>query len=209
MNGMTRDREAPALAAEVSGVLVKLESARRALKGYRIWLGLTSLLLAELAVAVAFVVADWLWVLPAAVRGLGLVAMAMLAVIPISRALRRYGRARAAVEIEAHFPELGQRLRTVVDCAAPGEGSVPASPGLIRALGRDTDRRTAGLDFRALVPLRRAGSAPGCPGVRPGIRRHRAARISWSPDGRAEDAARTGSLYDPGRQARRRDPQGG
>ena len=30
MNGMTRDREAPALAAEVSGVLVKLESARRA-----------------------------------------------------------------------------------------------------------------------------------------------------------------------------------
>ena len=108
--------------------------------------------------AVAFVVADWLWVLPAAVRGLGLVAMAMLAIIPLSRALRRYGRDRAAVEIEAHFPELGQRLRTVVNCAAPGEGSVPASPGLIRALGRDTDRRTAGLDFRASPP-RRAGAA--------------------------------------------------
>ena len=158
--------------------------------------------------AVAFVVADWLWVLPAAVRGLGLVAMAMLAVIPISRALRRYGRDRAAVEIEAHFPELGQRLRTVVDCAAPGEGSVPASPGLIRALGRDTDRRTAGLDFRALVPAP-SWAAPGRPGVRPGIGRHRGARISWSPDGRAEDAARTGSLHEPGRQARRRDPQGG
>ena len=54
--------------------------------------------------------------------------------------------------MEAHFPELGQRLRTVVEYAQPAPDTVPASPGLLKALRRDTDRRTAGLDFRELVP---------------------------------------------------------
>jgi hypothetical protein len=150
MSGFTPDL--PAFAAEIPSVLEKLEATRRELRGYRIWLWLASLLLWEFALAAGLILADWMWVLPAAVRGLGLVAMAGLVVVPIFRAGRRYERNQAAAEVEAHFPELGQRVRTVVEYAAPGAEYFPASPGLLVALGRDTDRRTAGLDFRKLIP---------------------------------------------------------
>ncbi|HKI20578.1 MAG TPA: hypothetical protein VKA15_22000, partial [Isosphaeraceae bacterium] len=152
MNGMTPDLEAPALSAEIPGALGKLEATRRELKGFHIWLGLASLVLWELTLAATLILADWLWVLPAFVRGLGLLAMVAVAVILHFRAHRRYSRDQAAAEAEAHFPELGQRLRTVVDYAEPSGEAVPASPGLLRALGRDTDHRTAGLDFRKLIP---------------------------------------------------------
>ncbi|MFI5454522.1 MAG: DUF4175 family protein [Isosphaerales bacterium] len=152
MNGMTPDLEVPALSAEIPGVLGKLEATRRELKVFHIWLGLASLVLWELTLAAALILADWLWVLPSVVRGLGLLAMVAVAVILHLRAHRRYSRDQAAADAEAHFPELGQRLRTVVDYAEPGGESVPASPGLLRALGRDTDHRTAGLDFRKLIP---------------------------------------------------------
>jgi len=152
MNLMTPEREVPALAAEVPGALGKLEATRRERKRFRIWLEVASLLLGELFLAATFILADWMWVLPAFVRGLGLVAMVALAVTLHFRAHRQYSRDQAAAEAEAHFPELGQRLRTVVDYAEPRGEIVPASPGLLRALGRDTDHRTAGLDFRKLVP---------------------------------------------------------
>ncbi len=155
MSGITLDREAPALAAEIPGVLGKLEATRRDLRGYRIWLALASLLLTELALAAALILADWIWVLPATVRGLGLMAMAALLFLPFFRRRPRYGRDQAAAEVEAYFPELGQRLRTVVEYASPGTRPIPASPGLVRALGRDTDHRSAGLDFQKLVPWAR------------------------------------------------------
>ena len=81
--------------------------------------------------------------------------MAAILFIPVFRARSRFNRSQAAAEIEAHFPELGQRLRTVVDYVAPGAEGFPAAPGLLKALGRDTDHRSAGLDFQALVPWAR------------------------------------------------------
>ena len=51
MSGMTPDLEVPALAGEIPSVLEKLEATLRELKGYRIWHGLASILLAELALA--------------------------------------------------------------------------------------------------------------------------------------------------------------
>ena len=65
MNGTTLDLEKPERSAQVPAVIGKLEATRRELRGYGVWLGLVSLLLAELAVAADFVVADWVWVLPA------------------------------------------------------------------------------------------------------------------------------------------------
>ena len=63
-----------------------------------------------------------------------------------------HDRAGSAAAAEAQFPELGQRLRTIVEYAQPAPDTVPASRGLLKALRRDTDRRVAGLDFRTLVP---------------------------------------------------------
>ena len=155
MNVTTPDRSLPVTAAEIPGVLEKLEATLRELKGFRMWLGLLSVLLWGLALAAVLVLADWLWVLPATVRALGLAALAGLLVVALLlRRGRRYSRNQAAAEVEARFTELGQRLRTVVDYAAPDAEVFPASPGLLRALGRDTDRRTAGLNFRMLVPWR-------------------------------------------------------
>jgi hypothetical protein len=152
MSGITRDREVPALANEIPGVLGKLEATRHAMRGYRFWLALASLLLAELALSAALILADWMWVLPSTVRALGLLAMAALVFVPFIRNRRRFGRDQAAAEVEAYFPELGQRVRTVVEYAAPGARPAIASPGLLRALGHDTEHRTAGLDFQKLIP---------------------------------------------------------
>ena len=78
--------------------------------------------------------------------------MAVLAVYLIIRSRRPFDRAGSAARVEAHFPDLGQRLRTVVEYAEPAPDTVPASPGLLKALNRDTDRRVSGLDFRVLIP---------------------------------------------------------
>ena len=72
--------------------------------------------------------------------------------VVLLRDRRRIDRASAAADVENHYPELGQRLRTVVEYAEPAPDTVPASPGLIAALGRDTDRLTSGLEFQKLVP---------------------------------------------------------
>ncbi len=154
MTVLTPDPEVPTHSAAVAGALGKLEATRRDLRRSSIWVGLATLLLAELLLGAVFVLADWMWVLPAAVRALGLPAMVALAVILHFRARRQYTRDQAAADVEAHFPELGQRLRTVVEYAEPTRHPVAASPGLLKALGRDTDRRTARLDFGKLVPWR-------------------------------------------------------
>ena len=137
---------------ESSGVLTKLESTRQEWLRFELWLGLVRILLVELALAAALVLADWTWVLPTSVRTLGLVAMAVLAVYLVIRFRRPLDRAGSAAKVEAYFPDLGQRLRTVVEYAEPAADTVPASPGLLKALRRDTDRRVSALDFRVLIP---------------------------------------------------------
>jgi hypothetical protein len=135
-----------------SGALSKLDATRREMFKFQFWLGLIHILLAEFAFGTALILADWIWVLPTAVRALGLAAMAALAVFLIFRSRRPLDRAGSAAVVEAHFPELGKRLRTVVEYAQPAVDTVPASPGLLKALDRDTDRRVSGLNFRELVP---------------------------------------------------------
>jgi hypothetical protein len=152
MQAMTTDSEGQALSVQVPGVLGKLEATRRELKRSRMWLGLATILLGELLLGAVFILADWMWVLPPFVRGMGLLAMVALAVFLHFRMRHQWNSDQAAAEVEAHFTELGQRLRTVVEYAEPRRAPIPASPGLVRALGRDTDKRTAGLDFRKLVP---------------------------------------------------------
>jgi hypothetical protein len=152
MNGIATERDVVAVPVELPGVMGKLEVTRREFARYQFWLRLARVLLALILACSALVVADWMWVLPTYVRGLGLVAVFGLGMVVLMRHRRPIDRAAAAAGVEDYYPELGQRLRTVVEYAEPAPDTVPASPGLIAALGRDTDRLTIGLEFRKLVP---------------------------------------------------------
>jgi len=152
MSGIARKNEFGAAPVELPGMMGKLEAARRELVCYERWLKLARLLLAEIIVASALVFADWMWVLPVALRRSGLLAILGVGVLLLLRSRRPIDRAAAAASVEDHYPELGQRIRTVVEYAEPAPDTVPASPGLIKALGRDTDSLTSGIEFRELVP---------------------------------------------------------
>ena len=152
MNGIATEREVVAVPIERPGVMGKLEATRQELARYQFWLRLARVLLAVILLGSALVVADWMWVLPKAIRGFGLVATVGVGIVVLLRHRRPIDRAAAAADVENHFPELGQRVRTVVEYAEPAPDTVPASPSLLKALGRDTDSRTSGLEFKKLVP---------------------------------------------------------
>ena len=86
---------------------------------------------------------DWMWVVPRVGAATGLARLCR------PGGLRaRFGlvgptaAAEAAADAEGRFPELGQRLRTVLQYADPAQNRVPASPGLLEALvRRDRSRR--------------------------------------------------------------------
>ncbi len=71
MDGITTDRAILAVPVELPGVMGKLEATRRELARHQRWLKLARLLLAEIMLCSAFVFADWMWVLPVALRGFG------------------------------------------------------------------------------------------------------------------------------------------
>ena len=105
-----------------------------------------------LGILALFMTIDWMWVVPMWVRALALLAVLGLSVALYLQFRRPYSSRQAAADAEAKFPQLGQRLRTVLQYADPGSETAPASPGLLKALGRETDRRSTAIDFRKLIP---------------------------------------------------------
>jgi Domain of unknown function (DUF4175) len=154
MSGITAAPNANPPFAQIPGALGKLNQARDEQQRFRIWFGLAWFFLGALGICALFLLIDWVWVAPAWVRALALPALIALAVLIVLRSRRPYSSPQAAVDAEKHFPTLGQRLRTLLQYADPASTStpVPASPGLLRALAHQTDKRTAALDFRKLVP---------------------------------------------------------
>ena len=152
---MTRSSAPPQATSplpEIPEVVGRLEQARNEQARFRVWLALASFLLGALAIFTSWMFIDWMWVVPSWVRALVFPVLAGLGILCFARSRRPYGNADAAVDAEQHFPELGQRLRTVLQYADPAEAPVPASRGLFRALARQTDKQTAPLDFRKVVP---------------------------------------------------------
>ena len=146
------EREVLAVPDELPGVMRKLEATRREFARYQFWLKLSRILLAEIVLGCSLVLADWMWVLPTTIRGLGLLAMVGLAVVMILRSRRPdrsrlggsrrrvlFSRARSADSHRSRICRTRPRYRLRV-----------SRPD--RALGRDTDRRTSGLEFRKSVP---------------------------------------------------------
>jgi hypothetical protein len=155
MQGQSTVREPPARAA---GLVDQLDGTRT---GMRVFLQCRCLLrtvLVVLALGGLLAAADWLWVLPTMVRGAGLLVLGALAVVLLGRGLigaaRKFGRQDAAAEVEAAFPQLGQRVCTTVEYVDPDAKPMPAAPGLVVALAADTSKRTSVIDFGRLIPWR-------------------------------------------------------
>lgn len=100
---------------------------------------------------------------PVRAAGLGLAGVLSLSVFAcgVVVPLRWWSRPRTAAEIEERFPELGQRIRTVVQYAARTSDQLDAegvTPGLVAALEDETDGRTLPLRLDAIVPRRRVAA---------------------------------------------------
>jgi hypothetical protein len=150
--------ERGAAGPEASGLVEKLEETRQGMYAFQRTRAALVTALVVLGLAGLLAAADWLLVLPGAVRGLGLLALVAVAVVLLGRILLRpgwrFGRREAAAEVESAFPDLGQRVCTTLEYAEPSPDTMPAAPGLVRALATDTGRRTSALDFGGLIPWR-------------------------------------------------------
>ena len=133
-----------------------LDATRLAMMRFRSAMAFTGALLVAVAVVAVVGVLDVSWVLPTWARALGLVGLVALPLGVVAKAwfdhAGKFRQEEAAEEAEASLPELGQSLRTTLEYAKPLPGTMPASPSLVRALMRETDRRVDGLDLPALVP---------------------------------------------------------
>lgn len=110
--------------------------------------------------------ADYLLELAWAVRAIALgvvVSVAwIVAVVRILRPALWWSRPRTAVEIERRFPQLGQRVRTVVQFSGRRQEEVAAegvAPKLVTALEEETHHRAAPLELRTIVPRRQLAAA--------------------------------------------------
>jgi hypothetical protein len=141
-----------------SPILEKLEATRRAVRSYSRRAALLRLALIFLFLCGLLAIADWAWVLSLPLRAAGLLGLGLITAALLYRVLflagRHFGSEEAAAEVEAHFPALGQRVRTTVEYTEPTREPAPAHPGLVHALTTDTERRTEGLNFLDLIPWR-------------------------------------------------------
>jgi hypothetical protein len=145
--------------ARAACLIERLEATRAAIRSRMqvSFLLLAGLAVLQLAGLLAFL--DWLVVMPASVRVMGWGVIGILAgllLLPVLFAFSKpkLGRRHAAAEVEARFPQLGQRVRTMLDYAEPDAEPTPAAPGLVDALAADTEEQTRPLDFRSLADWR-------------------------------------------------------
>jgi hypothetical protein len=121
-------------------------------------MGLLRTLIAALAFAGAFFLVDWLFLLSAAIRAVLLLAALGAAVWfareYLYRPLKTVRNAETvALQIESRFPELRDRLISVVQLTAiPASGKeAPVSPRLIEQLEMDTAKMTSSMDFSRVI----------------------------------------------------------
>jgi hypothetical protein len=114
----------------------------------------------------ALAAADYTWELPFHLRATGLcIAVALTLLVGIAGsvlAVRRWNRSRTARDLEHHFPQLGQRVRTVVQFSRHAREELLCEgirPELVAALEEETDQCARPLDVRAIVPRLRTAYA--------------------------------------------------
>lgn len=117
---------------ELPDVVSRLEQVKVERKQFRVWQALAAWLFGVLGILALFMLIDLSWVVPAWARSLAVPPVLGLAVYLFIRARRPYDTRHAAAEAEAFYPQLGQRLRTVLQYSDVTPAEVPASPGLLR-----------------------------------------------------------------------------
>ncbi len=142
--------------------LARFEHVCAALRRYQVRKGLCWTLLAAALGLAALAAADFRWELPWNGRAAGLLAfgVATLAVLlgQVILPLRWWTKPRTAVEIESKFPQLGQRIRTVVQYAGLSDDLIQTegvAPSLVDALERETEIKVQPLPLDRVVPWRR------------------------------------------------------
>src|SRR5215471_9515717 len=110
--------------------------------------------------------ADYLWELPLLVRQIGLYGLfagvGVVTVYWIVLAIHQSNRPRTAFEIEEHFPELGQSVRTAVQFGGQSDDAVAAEgvrSTLVDALEERIDAETGTLPLETVVPTGRLKAA--------------------------------------------------
>jgi hypothetical protein len=143
--------------------LRRFEQIRTSLCRYQGWLGLAATVLAT-ATALGFLAwSDYYHELSRPTRTV-LLAIAGLAILfvvwkKLISPLRWWTQPRTAFEIESRFPELGQRIRTVVQYAGQSEAAIDSEgvkPSLVEALEEETEERASPLPLDRIVRWRRA-----------------------------------------------------
>ena len=126
----------------------------------RLGLGLTFLTAATGFGLLAW--ADYRLELPRTAREVGLALAGAAGLVVLVRwvvaPLRWWTRPRTAVEIEGRFPELGQRVRTVVQFAGLADEAIVSlgvTPSLFGALQEETEAKVAPLPLDRVIPRRR------------------------------------------------------
>jgi hypothetical protein len=148
--------------------LTRFENVWESLRRYQVRQGLCWTFLAAALALGTLMVADHGWELAWSTRAAGLaVAGCLTLAILWARVLvpiRWWTRPRTAVEIEHRFPQLGQRIRTVVQFAGLPDTLIESegmAPNLVDALAEETEVRTRPLPLDTVVPWRRIWAAAG------------------------------------------------
>lgn len=120
----------------------------------------------------ALALLDYLGELPRSARIAGVAGLSLttagIAVSGIWCVLRDWNRPRTAAQIEEHFPELGQSVRTTVQYSGLGSQAVAAAgvrTTLVSALEQEIDVHTTGLSLESIVPIRTLRIAVGAVGA--------------------------------------------
>jgi hypothetical protein len=136
----------------------QVEATRQAMRHFLLTRCLVQIVLVELVLFGLLGLADWLWILGPTPRATGLVVGVAAALFLLVRwgiaSARHFGKQEAAAEIEATFPNLGQRVRTTLEYAEPTPSTVPAWPTLVNALTQETAQRTRGLNLKQIIPVK-------------------------------------------------------
>jgi hypothetical protein len=145
-----------------SKFLTRFDLLWEALRRYQLGEGLAWSFLAGALGLVALVGADFWLELPTNARAAGLAAVSavILAVLwaRVISPLRWWTKPRTAAEIESRFPQLGQRIRTVVQYAGLPEETIDfegVTPSLLAALEEETEIRAKPLPLDRILPWRR------------------------------------------------------
>ena len=142
--------------------LVRFDRIWEALRRYQVREGLCWTFMVTVLALGVLSLADYWFELPLTARGIGLDVVGVLALVVLWYAvvvpLRWWSRPRTAAELESRFPQLGQRIRTVVQFARlPDERihSEGVAPSLVAALAEDTQVHARALPLDVIIPRRR------------------------------------------------------